>query len=185
MTTHFKNTELKELLAIIMQYYMRDLQAACRKLGIQPEQAIVSKTRKREVVEARHLYFWFALEIGRKYQKNWSLALIGMIVRKDHATVLHGQKTINGLIDTNYKNLKEDVSYIWKIIEKKHGIYTKAQPSALDGRTQNTAKKAKNAPVLHQGCMAKAKSRKAITRSVMRNMQPRKQNHTGHYGRPY
>ena len=55
-----------------------------RKTGIKIE-LLQSKSREREVVDARFVYFRRAKEIGR-----FSLARIGREVNKDHATVLHG-----------------------------------------------------------------------------------------------
>lgn len=61
---------------------------------------INQKTRKREVVEARFMYY----ELCRK--KRMSLAQIGRFVGKDHATVLHGTKRFEILceVDVDFKN---------------------------------------------------------------------------------
>jgi len=62
-----------------------------------PVDAINSKTRKREIVQARQLSMYFA----KKHTKA-SLATIGLHCgNKDHATVLHACKTVNNLIDTD------------------------------------------------------------------------------------
>lgn len=62
---------------------------------INPE-VLVSKTRKREVVQARQIAMYFA-----KDYTTASLATIGQeIGGKDHATVLHACKTVNNLRDT-------------------------------------------------------------------------------------
>ena len=59
--------------------------------------AITSKTRKREIVQARQIAMYFA-----KNMTKLSLATIGaQIGGKDHATVLHACKTVNNLIDTD------------------------------------------------------------------------------------
>lgn len=56
-----------------------------------------SKTRKREIVQARQLAMFFA----KKHTKA-SLATIGLHCgNKDHATVLHACRTVNNLIDTD------------------------------------------------------------------------------------
>jgi len=56
-----------------------------------------SKTRKREIVQARQLVMYFAKE----YTKS-SLAMIGTHCgNKDHATVLHAVRTINNLLETD------------------------------------------------------------------------------------
>lgn len=59
-----------------------------------------SKTRKREIVEARQICHWM---IKNKVCYNrLSLDAIGqMIGGRDHATVLHSVKTINNLIETD------------------------------------------------------------------------------------
>ncbi|MEN8224765.1 MAG: chromosomal replication initiator protein DnaA [Bacteroidota bacterium] len=58
---------------------------------------INSKTRKREIVQARQLAMFFA----KKHTKA-SLATIGLHCgNKDHATVLHACRTVNNLIDTD------------------------------------------------------------------------------------
>lgn len=54
------------------------------------------KTRKRGVVQMRQLVFFFA----KKYTC-MSLSEIGLYFNQDHATVLHGIKTINDLIETD------------------------------------------------------------------------------------
>lgn len=62
-----------------------------------PVDAINSKTRKREIVQARQLAMYFA----KKHTKA-SLASIGSHCgNKDHATVLHACRTVNNLIDTD------------------------------------------------------------------------------------
>jgi chromosomal replication initiator protein len=62
-----------------------------------PIDMIKSKTRKREVVQARQITMFFA----KSFTKS-SLASIGsQCGGKDHATVLHACKTVNNLIDTD------------------------------------------------------------------------------------
>jgi len=70
---------------------------------------IQSKTRKQNVVQARHLAMYFA----KKLTKN-SLANIGnQIGKRDHATVLYACKTVSNLAETNkkYKEYLEDIQY--------------------------------------------------------------------------
>jgi chromosomal replication initiator protein len=56
-----------------------------------------SKTRKREIVQARQIAMYFAKNLTKS-----SLASIGSVIGgKDHATVLHACKTVNNLIDTD------------------------------------------------------------------------------------
>ncbi len=62
-----------------------------------PHDIINSKTRKREIVQARQIAMYFAKNLTKS-----SLATIGsQIGGKDHATVLHACKTVNNLIDTD------------------------------------------------------------------------------------
>ncbi|MGE4288618.1 MAG: chromosomal replication initiator protein DnaA [Salinivirgaceae bacterium] len=62
-----------------------------------PPEVINSKTRKREIVQARQIAMFFAKNLTKS-----SLATIGsQIGGKDHATVLHACKTVNNLIDTD------------------------------------------------------------------------------------
>jgi chromosomal replication initiator protein len=62
-----------------------------------PIDLINSKTRKREIVQARQIAMYFS----KKYTKS-SLATIGIHCgNKDHATVLHACRTVNNLIDTD------------------------------------------------------------------------------------
>ncbi len=58
---------------------------------------IQSKTRKREIVQARQVAMYFSKNLTKS-----SLATIGsQIGGKDHATVLHACKTVNNLMDTD------------------------------------------------------------------------------------
>lgn len=71
--------------------------------------SLQSKTRKREIVQARQIAMFFSKSLTKS-----SLASIGaQIGQKDHATVLHACKTVNNLIDTD-KQFKMDVDEIEK-----------------------------------------------------------------------
>jgi chromosomal replication initiator protein len=77
-----------------------------------PLDLINSKTRKREIVQARQLSMYFS----KKHTKA-SLATIGLHCgNKDHATVLHACKTINNLIETD-KSFRTYVEEIDKKIK--------------------------------------------------------------------
>ena len=68
----------------------------CDYFDMEMEQ-LKSKTRKREIVQARQIAMFFAKSMTKS-----SLATIGtQIGNKDHATVLHACKTVNNLIDTD------------------------------------------------------------------------------------
>jgi chromosomal replication initiator protein len=78
-----------------------------------PIELLKSKTRKREVVQARQIAMYFAKNMTKS-----SLATIGMHCGgKDHATVLHACRTVNNLMDTD----KRFRSYIEEL-EKKISI---------------------------------------------------------------
>lgn len=62
-----------------------------------PIDLVLSKTRKREIVQARQVAMFFSKSLTKS-----SLTTIGSrIGGKDHATVLHACKTVNNLIDTD------------------------------------------------------------------------------------
>ena len=62
-----------------------------------PIDSIQSRTRKREIVQARQLAMYFAKKMTKS-----SLAIIGLQCgNKDHATVLHACKTVSNLAETD------------------------------------------------------------------------------------
>ncbi len=64
-----------------------------------PADALLTKTRKREIVQARQIAMYFSKNLTKH-----SLAAIGsQIGDKDHATVLHACKTVNNLMETDKK----------------------------------------------------------------------------------
>lgn len=70
---------------------------------------IQTKSRKRDVVQARQI----AMYLARKYTKS-SLTVIGeQIGNRDHATVLHAVKTVMDLCETD-REIRESVSTIEK-----------------------------------------------------------------------
>jgi hypothetical protein len=86
------------------------LQMPCANM-VTAEQ-IQTKTRKREVVQARQTMMYLAC----KYTA-YSLTRIGYkFGKKDHCTVLHAKKTINNLIDTN-KDFREQIKAIEVILK--------------------------------------------------------------------
>lgn len=77
-----------------------------------PTDMINSKTRKREIVQARQLAMYFSKKMTKA-----SLASIGLHCgNKDHATVLHACRTVNNLIDTD-KQFKAYVDELEKKIK--------------------------------------------------------------------
>ncbi|NQY08479.1 MAG: chromosomal replication initiator protein DnaA [Flavobacteriales bacterium] len=76
-----------------------------------PIELLKSKTRKREVVQARQIAMYFAKNLTKS-----SLANIGMHCGgKDHATVLHACKTVNNLIDTD-KHFRKYIEDLGKLV---------------------------------------------------------------------
>lgn len=74
-----------------------------------PVELLNSKTRKREIVQARQIAMYFSKGLTKS-----SLAAIGsQIGQKDHATVLHACKTVNNLMDTD-KRFRNYISEIEK-----------------------------------------------------------------------
>ncbi len=71
--------------------------------------SLQSKTRKREIVQARQVAMFFSKSLTKS-----SLASIGtQIGGKDHATVLHACKTVNNLLETD-KRFKIQIDEIEK-----------------------------------------------------------------------
>jgi len=72
-----------------------------------PIDVIKSKTRKREIVQARQLTMYFSKQLTKN-----SLASIGaQCGNKDHATVLHACRTVNNLAETDkrFRTYVEDL----------------------------------------------------------------------------
>ena len=75
-----------------------------------PLELLKSKTRKRDVVQARQLAMYFSKSMTKS-----SLAKIGAHCGgKDHATVLHACRTVNNLIDTD----KQFKGYVYDLKKK-------------------------------------------------------------------
>jgi hypothetical protein len=72
-----------------------------------------SRTRKREYVVARQIVF----SLLKKYTKR-SLASIGSVFKRDHATVIHSIKNICNLCETE-KNFREIVETIEDVFQRK------------------------------------------------------------------
>ncbi len=102
MTDKLVNNNQRELSVTEIQ------KAVCAYFCITPEN-LVSKTRKREIVQARQI----AMYLSRSMTKA-SLSSIGaQIGGKDHATVLHSYNTVCDLIDTD-KHFRQHVQSIEK-----------------------------------------------------------------------
>ncbi|MBN2813239.1 MAG: chromosomal replication initiator protein DnaA [Bacteroidales bacterium] len=80
----------------------------CNYFDVQVD-SLQSKTRKREIVQARQVAMYFSKNLTKS-----SLATIGsQIGGKDHATVLHACKTVNNLVETD-KQFKTQIEEIEK-----------------------------------------------------------------------
>ncbi|MDO4229721.1 MAG: chromosomal replication initiator protein DnaA [Capnocytophaga sp.] len=93
---HKKEITIDHIQHTIADYFQLDLES------------LQSKTRKRNIVQARQLAMFFA----KKYTKN-SLTTIGsQIGQRDHATVLHACKTVENLAETDreFKKYVEDLT---------------------------------------------------------------------------
>ena len=67
---------------------------------------LTEQTRQMNVVEARSMFYKICREnLGLKYRQ------IAEVVNKNHASVIHGIKTLNDLIDTD-KRVKNDFDII-------------------------------------------------------------------------
>lgn len=90
-----KTVDLDEIQEAVCEYYNLDVKD------------IQTKSRKREVAQARQV----AMYLARKYTKK-SLAVIGSeIGNRDHATVLHACKTVENLIETD-KTIRQSLDTI-------------------------------------------------------------------------
>lgn len=72
-----------------------------------PVDQLNSKTRKRDIVQARQLAMFFSKKLTKS-----SLATIGLHCgNKDHATVLHACRTVTNLIDTdkNFRTFADEI----------------------------------------------------------------------------
>lgn len=81
-----------------------------------PLELLKSKTRKREVVQARQLAMFFSKNMTKSSLSNIGIHTGG----KDHATVLHACRTVNNLIETD----KKFKTYVTEI-EKKINLHVK------------------------------------------------------------
>jgi len=75
---------------------------------------IRSKSRKREIVYSRFIFY----RLMRN--KNHSLEKIGSFLDKDHATVIHGLKQFDNLIE--YEDFKEQYDKVVNELKEKGGI---------------------------------------------------------------
>jgi chromosomal replication initiation ATPase DnaA len=72
------------------------LKVICRELEMDFDEVKNRKTRKKEFAYARHLYAYFC----RKYTSE-GFEKIGEFIKKDHATIIHSNKTIENWIEVD------------------------------------------------------------------------------------
>lgn len=98
-----------------------------------PEELVFSSKRYRELVDIRHMFFYFA----RRYTL-MSLSEIGRYANKDHATVLHSCKMFQTIydVDEEYRNKAHtiDAEYNSAIvnIENEKSYSTLKKPTIRD-----------------------------------------------------
>jgi chromosomal replication initiator protein len=103
-----ENTNLAYPKSEISIFFIK--RVVCNYFGITIEN-MLSKTHKRESVYPRYICMYFA----SKYTK-LSSTVIGDHFGKDHATCLHGVKTVNNLMETD-KRFKLQIDEIEKILK--------------------------------------------------------------------
>ena len=81
-----------------------------------PSDAIVGKSRKREVVMARHAAMYLAKECTHRSLKSIGLHFAG----RDHSTVIHAIKTVQNRVeqDSDYQN---KIISLQKTLKRKNG----------------------------------------------------------------
>lgn len=89
------------------------LKVVCKHFGLEAA-AIHTKSRKREVVQARQIAMYLA-----KNNTDFSTSKIGKFIgNKDHATVLHACKTVKGQLEVD-KNFHSEVKEIESLLRKR------------------------------------------------------------------
>lgn len=89
------------------------INVVCKHYDLSPT-AIHTKSRKREVVQARQMAMYLA-----KINTDFSTSKIGKYIgNKDHATVLHACKTIKGQCEVD-KNFRTDLNNIQALLKRK------------------------------------------------------------------
>lgn len=92
-----------------------------------PILSLGDRSRMRELVELRHIFFYIAKSFG------FSLSSIGIYLNKrDHTTVIHGIRTFRDLVETD-PNFKQKYNEILNHIKQNHHEYN---PSVMDSSDQ-------------------------------------------------
>lgn len=104
----------------------------CRFYEIKPD-AILSKTRRREIVWARHVAMVLVGENSRL-----SVTSIGRYFQRDHTTVLHARKAVRDLCDTNEVLRGEVMELSAAILAKREPVRIKQKPVIVPAGTEDT-----------------------------------------------
>ena len=83
-----------------------------------PEQKLLSQRRFREQVEARYLCMYFQRKYIKLHDRK-TLKQIGEPYNKDHATVLHGCRTVENLASSD-KIFKNNFDFLNEVFQKKY-----------------------------------------------------------------
>ena len=75
---------------------------------------LVAKTRKREILEPRQIAIWLAV----KYTRMSKVAIGANIGGKDHATVLHSERVVDNLLETD-KLYSKRFNEMYEVFKKK------------------------------------------------------------------
>jgi chromosomal replication initiation ATPase DnaA len=113
-------TRFEEVMQLVIETTARHYQLTHEQLH--------SDTRIRPIPEARHFIFWAMTHRveGRAFHQwyKWTVTIIGDIFGKDHATVLHANKSISGLAQTS----REKYDLFEKICRE---LFHRGYPDAL------------------------------------------------------
>jgi chromosomal replication initiator protein len=73
---------LEKILEVVMLFFNLD------------KQQIMQKTRRREIILARHFFYYVSVKLY-----NYSLQKAGFMLRQDHSTVLYATKQVENMIE--------------------------------------------------------------------------------------
>lgn len=103
-----KDTELPSEKKTLIGCRMRDkspeviIKKICEFYG-QEEKKVLSVKRKREFVWCRHVFFYFC----NIYTHMTKVQIGKFMGGRDHTTVIHGQQTVQDILDTDPAKVKE------------------------------------------------------------------------------
>jgi len=88
---------------------------------------IRQKNRKRNVILARHIFFYIAYKMG------YTTTYIGEYLGWDHSSVIHGKKSVSNLLEINDSELINKVKQIYDEVEKRIRVNTVIQFDTSEG----------------------------------------------------